>query len=177
MRTVKFYDSNNKEIEFRVNKSFNKGSRYNKLIRESLIELGFGRSILVDNNNNVLCGHNVIKEAMQCGKKKVVIVETDGEELVVVKRKDVEPDSVKSYEISLVDNLLSNKNIIWDSELIIQKTAEKCSFNPKKWNGAECMVEELNIEELLKDDVQIRNKSLKTSCEYEPSRQLVALFD
>lgn len=54
-----------------------------RLIKKSLDEYGAGRSIVIDNENEIIGGNGVFEA---WGNKPVKIVETDGSELVVVKR-------------------------------------------------------------------------------------------
>lgn len=76
-----------------------------KLIKKSLEECGAGRSIVVDNEGEII-GGNGIYEAW--GNKPVKIVETDGSELVVVKRTDLSTDDEKRKKLAIMDNTTSD---------------------------------------------------------------------
>ena len=76
-----------------------------KLIKKSLEECGAGRSIVVDNEGEII-GGNGIYEAW--GNKPVKIVETDGTELVVVKRTDLATDDEKRKKLAIMDNTTSD---------------------------------------------------------------------
>lgn len=76
-----------------------------KLIKKSLEECGAGRSIVIDNDNEII-GGNGIYEAW--GNKPVRIVETDGSELVVVKRTDLKTDDEKRKKLAVFDNTTSD---------------------------------------------------------------------
>lgn len=79
--------------------------RNKKLIKKSLEECGAGRSIVVDNDGEII-GGNGIYEAW--GNKPVKVIETDGSELVVVKRTDLSTDDEKRKKLAVMDNTASD---------------------------------------------------------------------
>lgn len=96
----------------------NKGnSKGNELIGKSLDKFGTGRSILVDKNDNIIAGNHVQEEA---AKRDIPIrvIETDGSELIVVKRTDVDLYSEEGREMSLADNATAKANITWDNKVL-----------------------------------------------------------
>ena len=75
-------------------KNFNKHTEYGmSLLEKSLRENGAGRSILVDKDDNIIAGNGIVEAAINAGISKTRIVEVTGDELVVVKRTDLELDS------------------------------------------------------------------------------------
>ncbi len=78
-----------------------------RLIKKSLKELGAGRSILIDNDDNIIAGNGVFEQA-EAMHIPVRIVETDGSELVVVKRTDIKEDDPKRKQLALLDNHASD---------------------------------------------------------------------
>jgi DNA modification methylase len=83
------------------------GEENKKLISKSLVECGAGRSILVDKNNIVIAGNGVYEEAKELGVK-VRVVESDGKELIVVKRTDLSTEDEKRKLLALADNRASD---------------------------------------------------------------------
>ena len=76
------------------NKNFNKGTEFgDHLMDESLRKFGLGRSILLDKNDRIIAGNKTAEKAAELGFENVLVVETDGNTLVAVKRKDVDLDS------------------------------------------------------------------------------------
>lgn len=74
----------------------NKGTEYGQhLIENSLRKFGAGRSILIDRNNRIIAGNKTIENAANIGLDNVIVVETDGNQIVAVKRKDIDLDSEK----------------------------------------------------------------------------------
>lgn len=115
------------------NKNFNKGTEYgDRLMDESLRRFGLGRSILIDKNNRIIAGNKTAEKAADIGFTDVVVVEVDGNQLVAVKRKDIDLDSAKGREFALADNATGKANLCFDTDLIMQE-AEKFDFDPEDW--------------------------------------------
>lgn len=92
--------------------NFNKHTEFgSKLLEDSLRKFGAGRSILVDKDGNIIAGNGVVETAAAIGMDKIKVVETDGTELVVVRRKDLELDSPEGRELALADNMTALKGI------------------------------------------------------------------
>lgn len=176
-KEIELNDIHEKKCVFCVGNSFNRG-KYgtDKMVKNSINQLGCGRSILVDADNNVLAGEKTLEAAYEQGKR-VILIETTGDELVVVKRTDVKQNSKRGLELSLVDNLIASKTLDWNTNLVRQRMNETLSFDPRCWNGYECLVEELNIEDLLKDDVVRKMYSCKTGNKEQEVQQNFSLFD
>lgn len=105
--------------------NFNKGTaKGKKLMNKSLKELGAGRSILIDKNGNIIAGNKTQKAAIEAGITKVRVIETTGDELVAVKRTDVDLDSKKGREMALADNAASRLNLEWDEVELANAAAE-----------------------------------------------------
>ncbi len=78
-----------------------------RIIRKSLEDCGAGRSVLVDKDNVLIAGNGVYEQAHALGIP-VRIVESDGSELVVVKRTDLKTDDEKRKLLALADNHASD---------------------------------------------------------------------
>ena len=95
--------------------NFNKGTEEGgKLMKKSFSELGAGRSILIDKNGRIIAGNKSQKAAIEAGIKKVRVIETTGDELVAVKRTDIDIDSKEGRELALADNRTAQINLAWD---------------------------------------------------------------
>jgi hypothetical protein len=100
-------------------KNYNKGSEFgNSLIEKSLRKFGAGRSILIDKNNRIIAGNKTIENAASIGLDDIIVVETTGNQIVAVKRMDIDIDSKKGRELALADNASAKANINWDFEAI-----------------------------------------------------------
>jgi len=121
--------------------NFNKGTaKGKKLMNKSLKELGAGRSILLDKNGNIIAGNKTQKAAIEAGIKKVRIIETTGDELVAVKRIDVDLDSKKGREMALADNTASRLNLSWD-EVELANAAAEYDLDLDVWKPEEQEIE------------------------------------
>lgn len=133
-------------------RSFNLGSKKgNRVLKRSIKNLGCTRSIVVDRFNNVLVGDKVLKVAIEAGVTRVKIVDTIGDELVVVRRTDIDKNTRKANEIALVDNLTSELNLNYDTDYIHKKMNEVWGFDPRDWEGHSCLVQELSVEDCIKE--------------------------
>ena len=104
------------EIKF-DKKNYRKHSEQNKnRIKKSLKECGAGRSVLVDADDTLIAGNGVFEQAQAMGIPTRVI-ETDGTELVVVKRTDLRTDDDKRKLLAMADNATSD-NVEWDMETL-----------------------------------------------------------
>ena len=98
-------------------KNYRKHSEQNKKrIKKSLKECGAGRSVLVDADDTLIAGNGVFEQAQAMGIPTRVI-ETDGTELVVVKRTDLRTDDDKRKLLAMADNATSD-NVEWDMETL-----------------------------------------------------------
>lgn len=123
------------------NKNFNKGTEYgDRLMDESLRKFGLARSIVIDKNNRIIAGNKAAEKAADIGFTDVLVVEVDGNQLVAVKRKDIDLDSAKGRELALADNATSKANLAWD-ESLIEEVSQQWGFEPQEW-GVDVSVQE-----------------------------------
>ena len=114
-------------------KNFNKGTEFGgHLIEKSLRQFGAGRSILLDKNNNIIAGNKTTENCANIGLERVIIVETDGNALVAVKRKDVDINTPQGREMALADNATSAANLEWN-EPELMECAELMDIDPADW--------------------------------------------
>lgn len=78
------------------------------LIKKSVDEVGFGRSIVIDNENEIICGNGITSTLDE--NVPIKVVETDGSELVVVKRTDLATDDDKRKQLAIMDNSTSDSS-------------------------------------------------------------------
>lgn len=132
--------------------NFNKGSEYgNHLIEKSFREFGAGRSILIDRNNRIIAGNKSIEAASSIGMENVVIVETTGDEIVAVKRTDIDLDSKKGRELALADNATNKANLDFDEEEI-SKLSDQFEFDASDWGVMNSFEADLEMPENLDGD-------------------------
>jgi formylmethanofuran dehydrogenase subunit E len=105
IKDIKFDERN-----YRIHSEKNK-----QLIRKSINECGLARSVVVDNENCLIGGNGVVSQLDK--NTKVKVIETDGSELVVVKRTDLKTDDEKRKKLAIMDNSTSDTSE-FDIELL-----------------------------------------------------------
>ena len=96
--------------------NYRKHSDTNKArIRKSIDEAGLGRSVVVDADGVLVAGNGV--QQVIDGDTPVRVVETDGTELVVVKRTDLHTGDPRRKTLALADNATAD-DVEWDFEAI-----------------------------------------------------------
>jgi hypothetical protein len=88
------------------------------LLDESVQRNGLGRSIVVSRDGVVIAGNKTLQAAIDAGLVRARVVETDGHELVVVKRSDIESGTAKFVNMALADNRASEVGLSWDVEAL-----------------------------------------------------------
>ena len=113
--------------------NFNKGNEQGQqLMERSFKELGAGRSILLDRNGNIIAGNKSQQAAIAAGIKRVRVIETTGDELVAVKRTDIDINSKKGRELALADNATTKVNLVFD-HVELEKEMFECDLDPNEW--------------------------------------------
>ena len=107
MTRIKF-DTNNYRIHTDKNK---------RIIKKSLEDCGAGRSVLIDKDDMLIAGNGVYEQAQELGLK-VRVIESDGSELVVVKRTDLSSDDERRKLLALADNYSSDTST-FDFDLVV----------------------------------------------------------
>ena len=111
--------------------NFNKGTdEGGKLMERSFKEMGAGRSVLIDKHGKIIAGNKSQKAAIAAGIKRVRVIETTGDELIAVKRTDVELESEQGRKMALLDNLTTQVNLAWDETELQTITGEIEGFDP-----------------------------------------------
>lgn len=113
--------------------NFNKGTEKGReMIEKSFRELGAGRSILLDKNNRIIAGNKSQQAAIATGITKVRIVDTEGDEIVAVRRRDVDLDSKVGRELAFADNATQQVSLAWD-EAELQQAAQDYGLDIDEW--------------------------------------------
>lgn len=86
------------------------GKRNQQVIADSLKKLGAGRSILIDSTNTAVAGNGVLEQAEKLGLP-IRVIESDGSELIAVKRVDLAPDDPKRKALAIADNRASDLSL------------------------------------------------------------------
>lgn len=126
-------------------RNYRKHSDRNKnLIKKSLVECGAGRSILVDSSDRVIAGNGVFEQASKLNIP-VRVVETDGSELVVVKRTDLKTDDERRKQLAVMDNSTSDS-----SEFDVELLSSDFSIDELKDFGVEIV--DVDVDNICDED-------------------------
>lgn len=99
-------------------RNVNKHSEFGThLLNKSIQENGVGRSILISSDNEIIAGNGVVEVAGGTGIEKVRVIDTDGSELIAVRRTDIKSGSKQFYAMALADNLTAKNNIVLDADV------------------------------------------------------------
>jgi len=104
----------------------NKGSeRGTYMIRRSLEKLGAGRSILLDKNGRIIAGNKTAESAADVGLDDVIVVRTQGRQLVAVLREDLDLDDPAGMarELAYADNRTGQVSLDWDAGVLAEDIA------------------------------------------------------
>jgi len=94
------------------------------MLENSLRKYGAGRSILVDKNGVVIAGNKVSEVAGEIDLP-VREVQTRGNELVVVRRMDLDLEKDKAAkELAVADNRIGQIDLDWNPDLLKELSAE-----------------------------------------------------
>lgn len=86
-------------------------------LERSLIEFGGMRSVCIDETNRVLAGNGTVEAAIGIGMERVRVIETDGKELIAVRRSGLSKEQKMRYAIA--DNRTSEL-AEWDIQTLAE---------------------------------------------------------
>lgn len=147
MENIKFDEKN-----YRKHNNKNK-----KLIKKSLQDCGAGRSIVIDNEDNIIAGNGIYEQAQKL-KMPVKVIETDGSELVVVKRTDLATNDDKRKQLAIMDNSTSDSSE-FDLSLL------NIDFNIEKLQDFG-VIDEITTIENIEEEVK-EEENININAEYE----------
>lgn len=114
--------------------NFNKGTVEGEgMLSRSIERFGVGRGVVVDKDNRIVAGNKTVASAIKNGIKRIRVVETEGDQLVAVKRTDVDIDTKKGREFALADNVVGNVNFEIDMDNV-REAMERVELHPEIWD-------------------------------------------
>lgn len=129
-------------------KNLNQGTeRGNYALERSLRDYGFARPVVADKDGVIIAGNHAYQKAGEIGLKNVRVIETDGTEIIVHKRTDLDASTARGRMVALADNRTTEINLAWDSQefkSLLDETEDIKNF-----------FAESELSELFKDDVAI----------------------
>ena len=154
--------------------NFNSGTEKGReMIEKSFRELGAGRSILLDKNNRIIAGNKSQQAAIATGITKVRIVDTEGDEIVAVRRRDVDLDSKVGRELAFADNATQQVSLAWDETELQAVQADVEGFDIADFGFDIEDLPQLSESDQAKEDVRKRTQWGKAKDYEEPVCNMV----
>ncbi len=110
----------------------NKGTERGRLtIKSSLAKYGAGRSVLADKNMKIIAGNQTVEQAKEIGIENIICVPTDGKELVVVVREDLDLETDQTArELAIADNRTNELSLNWDNNKLTEELKSIGNLEP-----------------------------------------------
>src|SRR4051794_12692569 len=90
--------------------------RGRQAIARSLREHGAGRSVVTDRHGVIIAGNKTVEQAKLL-QLAVTVVKTDGTELIVVQREDLDlATDARARALAIADNRTGELDLAWDPE-------------------------------------------------------------
>jgi len=148
-----------KDLNFDKNNPRKHNPRNIGMIEKSLNEVGAGRSIVIDEDNNILAGNGTIEAAQLAGIDKVQIVETDGNTIVAVRRSGLSNEQKK--KLALYDNRTAEL-AEWESE-VLKELEQEIDLSDLFTKDELIEITDVDIEnEVVEDEIPEVPKEAKT---------------
>jgi DNA modification methylase len=89
------------------------------MLEQSLRSYGAGRSLLIDKHGVVIAGNKTLEAAASIGMTDVIVVPTDGKQIVVVQRTDLDlSNDPKAKALGVADNRVAQIGLEWDASVL-----------------------------------------------------------
>lgn len=95
------------------------------MIADALQEIGAARSIVIDDEGNILAGNGTVEAAAQAGIERVRVVDADGEEIIAVRRSGL--TDAQKRRLALFDNRAAEL-AEWDVDQLLADVTEGLDF-------------------------------------------------
>jgi DNA modification methylase len=118
-------------------KNANRGTKRGRgALAESIDRFGAGRSVLADRSGRIIAGNKTVEQAKALNLP-IRVVTTDGKELVVVQRRDLDLQTdPKARELALADNRIAELDLEWDPEVLRELRSQGIDTS-NLWTDAE----------------------------------------
>jgi hypothetical protein len=106
------------------------------------------------------------------GKRKVIIVDSDADTLVAVRRNDVSLDSEEGRKMAYLDNHTTQVNLEWESEQIDTVQAEMPGFDLEDYTP-DWVLEQIRAEEETAAAADERDNAEKPKRQRDPDSEII----
>ncbi len=109
-----------------------------RALDDSLTFVGLGRSVVTDKNGVVIAGNKTVERAADRGFEDTIVVHTDGKQLVVVQRDDLDlAEGGKARELAYYDNRAAELSLSWNPVQLQADKEEGVQIVDKLWHPVE----------------------------------------
>jgi|TARA_R110000824_G_scaffold132891_1_gene295433 hypothetical protein len=134
------------------------------MIVDALNKVGAGRSIVIDENNQVLAGNATIEAAGEAGITKLKVIETNGSEVIAVRRTGL--TDAQKRDLAMYDNRAAEL-AEWDIEQLTEDMSDNVDMSAFFYEGE---LDDL-LQEAKEEGIQANEYSSKVDSPiYEPNR-------
>lgn len=102
------------------------------MISDSLRAVGAGRSIVIDETNEIIAGNGLCEAAAEAGITKVQVVEADGNTIIAVRRRGLTPE--QKMAMAVYDNR-TGELAEWDVDVLRDFTEVGLDLQPFEFGG------------------------------------------
>lgn len=150
------------------------------MLRQSVEQAGVGRGIVVDKHGNIIGGNKTHLTVGELGLEDLIIVATDGKQLVVTQRTDLDlsaepgtPEHDKARTLALADNRTGEVSLSWNVEVLADYAEAGVElddwFHPDELTGifdtaqaGDWQAGETSAEEVVADETKEQPAGMKT---------------
>lgn len=120
-----------KELKFDPQNANRGTERGNQALEESLQRYGAGRSVLADKNGVIIAGNKTVEKAGEVGIEDAVFVHTQGDQLVVVVRDDLDLSTdPEARAMAIADNRVGELDLNWNIEALVDSAKDLETLEP-----------------------------------------------
>lgn len=129
------------------------------MLVDSLQKVGAGRSIVIDENNEILAGNATIEAAGEAGITKVKVIEADGTEVIAVKRTGLSDQ--QKIELAMFDNRTAEL-AEWNTQQLLKDVENgidlSAFFFEDELKSLSDEAEDIDLDQFFKDGEHSGNK-------------------
>lgn len=125
------------DLKFDPQNARKRTERSANLLEQSIEELGFARSIVIDEHGVILAGNGTVAAARELDMTNIQIVDTDGDTLIAVRRHGLTESQKK--RLALLDNRTAEL-AEWDTAVLADLLDADPSMNDGMFDDAELAV-------------------------------------